>query len=229
MKRKVAIIAAHPDDEVLGCGGTIARHIQEHDEVYVLIVAEGVTSRDGARDRESRKDDLSALAQSAYRANEILGTTSLTIGDLPDNRLDTISLLDLVKQVETFLAKHKPQIVYTHHAGDVNIDHKILHRAVVTACRPVPNQCVQTLLFFETVSSTEWQTRGSGDFFMPDWFVDISKSVDKKITALQAYESEMRDWPHPRSIKAVEHLAFWRGATAGFGAAEAFVLGRHIR
>lgn len=226
MRNKVAVIAAHPDDEVLGCGGTIVRHVREGDEVHVLIMAEGITSRDIVRDRESRRDELSVLAQSAQRANDILGTASLTINEFPDNRLDTIALLDLIKTVEVFLDSCQSQIVYTHHAGDVNIDHCRLHQAVVTACRSIPGQRVDTLLFFETASSTEWQTSESAPMFIPNWFVDITDTLSTKVEALRAYAQEMRPWPHARSVEALEHLARWRGATAGFHAAEAFILGR---
>lgn len=120
-----------------------------------------------------------------------------------------------------------PEVIYTHHAGDVNIDRQRIHEAVVTACRPVPHQHLKTLLFFEIPSSTEWQTAGSAQPFLPNWFVDISQTLEKKIAALKIYSPEMCEWPHARSIKAVEHLACWRGASIGCEAAEAFVLGRY--
>lgn len=226
---KVLIIAAHPDDEVLGCGGTIARHVQSRDEVHVLILAEGLTSRDKERERDKRADELSALAQAAREAGRILGVQSVELHDFPDNRMDSLELLDVVKVIEAAIDKYKPDAVYTHHAGDVNIDHRIVHQAVVTACRPLPGQCVKTLLFFEVLSSTEWQTPGSAPAFMPNYFVEISDFLDKKLKALEAYRNEMRDWPHPRSLKAVEHLARWRGASAGVEAAEGFILGRKLK
>jgi len=225
---QILIVAAHPDDEVLGCGGTIAKHVQNGDKVNVLILAEGVTSRDKVREREHRAGELSQLAQAAQEAGRILGVHSLDLHDFPDNRMDSVDLLDVVKVVEAAIDKYKPGMVYTHHAGDVNIDHHIVHRAVVTACRPVPGQCVRTLLFFEVPSSTEWQTPGSAPVFTPNYFADISNCWEKKLQALKAYESEMRPWPHPRSLSAVEHLARWRGAMVGVAAAEGFVLGRNI-
>ena len=228
MNNIIAVIAAHPDDEILGCGGTIAEHVKAGDEVHVLILAEGVTSRDNQCDRYAHVPELSELVEAAHSANKILGTTSLTMESLPDNRLDSLNRLDIVKIIEAFVEKHQPTTTYTHHAGDVNIDHRIIHEAVVTACRPVPGRIVRTLLFFEIASSTEWQTSGSAPFFCPNWFVDISETLDKKLEALQAYHSEMRSWPHARSVEALEHLARWRGATVGVEAAEAFILGRNI-
>jgi len=225
---QILIIAAHPDDEVLGCGGTIAKHLQNGDEVHVLILAEGVTSRDEVRERESRAGELSQLAQAAQEAGRILGVKSVELYDFPDNRMDSVDLLDVVKVVERAIDKYKPDMVYTHHAGDVNIDHRIVHQAVVTACRPLPGQCVKTLLFFEVPSSTEWQIPGSAPAFLPNYFVDISDCLDKKFQALKAYESEIRSWPHPRSLTAVEHLARWRGSMVGVEAAEGFVLGRKL-
>ncbi len=224
----ILVVAAHPDDEVLGCGGTMAKHIQNGDEVNVLILAEGLTSRDEQREREKRLDELSNLAEAAHEANRLLGAQSLTLYDFPDNRMDSVDLLDIVKVIEAAIDQYSPDVVYTHHAGDVNIDHRIVHQAVVTACRPIPGQCVKTLLFFEVPSSTEWQTAGSAPSFLPNYFVDIGGNMNLKIQALEAYASEMRVWPHPRSIKAVEYLARWRGATVGVEAAEGFMLGRQL-
>ncbi|MCK4462652.1 MAG: PIG-L family deacetylase [candidate division Zixibacteria bacterium] len=225
----VLVLAAHPDDEVLGCGASMARHVREGDSVHVVILAEGVTSRDKKRDRDLRDEDLSALSEAAKRANALLGVESLSMGNLPDNRLDTVPLLDIVKLVEGYFDTVKPDIVYTHHAGDLNIDHRCIHQAVVTACRPIPGKKpVDTLLFFEVPSSTEWQPPGSAEPFTPDWFTDITDSIDVKLEALKEYSSEMRPWPHARSLEAVEHLARWRGANVGVSAAEAFKLGRKL-
>lgn len=228
MIMNIVVIAAHPDDEVLGCGGTIAKHALQGDKVHVLILAEGATSRNLKRNREQLKNELSELSQAANRASEILGATSLTLHDFPDNRMDSCDLLDIIKVVEQAIVKHQPEIIYTHHCGDVNIDHRRIHEAVVTATRPMPGSTVKTLLFFEIASSTEWQTPGSAPAFVPNWFVDISETLDLKLKALAAYECEMRPFPHARSITALEHLARWRGATVGVEAAEGFVLGRNL-
>lgn len=227
-RNKVLVVAAHPDDEVLGCGGTIAMHAEVGDEVHVLILAEGATGRDPIRDREKRRPELTRLAQSARRAVDILKAKSLTLHDFPDNRMDSVDILDVAKLVESHIKRVRPGIVYTHHAGDLNIDHRRVHEGVVVACRPLPSSAVRTLLFFEAASSTEWRPPASGACFAPNWFVDVSATLGLKLKALDAYRSEMRPWPHPRSRKAVEHLARWRGATAGVDAAEGFVVGRHL-
>jgi len=228
MSNLILVVAAHPDDEVLGCGGTIARHADAGDQVQVLIVAEGATSRQQHRDRSQATDELSALAQAAQQAGAILGAQGVELLGLPDNRLDSLDRLDLIKQIEERIARHQPQVVYVHHSGDVNIDHRRLHEAVVTACRPIPGQPVRRLLSFEVASSTEWQPPGSAPAFQPNWFVDISAQWLRKREALEAYASEMRPWPHARSIEALEHLARWRGAQVGVEAAEAFCLLRQL-
>jgi len=229
MAKTILVVAAHPDDEILGCGATMAKHIQQGDQVHVWILAEGLTSRELVRNRNQHLDQLSELAQAAHAANSVLGVTSLNLHDFPDNRMDSLDRLDVVKKVEELVQLHKPNIVYTHHIGDVNIDHRCIHQAVVTACRPIPgNHLVEQILYFEICSSTEWQTAGSAPAFVPNWFVDVSSTIELKLKSLEAYAGEMRPWPHARSIKAVEHLARWRGASIGTDAAEAFILGRKI-
>jgi LmbE family N-acetylglucosaminyl deacetylase len=161
-------------------------------------------------------------------AGSILGAAGVELLDLPDNRLDSLDRLDLIKRIEERVERHQPECVYVHHAGDVNVDHRRLHEAVVTACRPTPGHVVKRLLSFEVASSTEWQPPGSAQAFQPNWFVDISDQWERKREALEAYSSEMRDWPHARSLKAVEHLARWRGAQVGVEAAEAFCLLRQL-
>ena len=222
------IVAAHPDDEVLGCGGSIAKWSNNGHNVNVLIMAEGATSRDKNRNRNSRKKDLSDLFKSAKKANNILGVKSLTLLDFPDNRMDSLDLLDIVKVVESHIAKLKPDVVVTHHSNDLNIDHQIIHKAVITACRPIPEFPVKLILTFEVPSSTEWQSLTNNFPYSPNWFEDISSTLDLKINALEEYEDEMRNWPHSRSIKAVKHLAKWRGSSVGLEAAESFCLIRNI-
>lgn len=222
----VLAVVAHPDDEILGCGATLARHAALGDNVHVLILAEGVTSRAGQRDRSAHAHALSELGAAAQRAGKAVGASSVTLHDLPDNRMDTVDLLGVVKIVESHVERTRPHVVYTHHAGDLNVDHQVTHRAVITACRPLPASSLHALLFFEVCSSTEWAI---GQPFAPNWFVDVSAHLADKLVALDVYASEMRPWPHPRSREAVEALARWRGATAGVDAAEAFVLGRAVR
>jgi N-acetylglucosamine malate deacetylase 1 len=225
---RVLVVAAHPDDEILGCGATLALHAQRGDRVHVLILAEGATSRSQQRNPADCQEHLSALAQAAQTAGTILGVTSVQLHQFPDNRMDSCDLLDIVKVVEREIQEFQPNIVYTHHCGDVNIDHRRTHEAVITAARPLPNSPVKTLLFFEIASSTEWQTSHSAPPFVPNWFVDISTTLELKREALAVYANEMRDWPHPRSLPALEYLARWRGATVGVVAAEAYILGRHL-
>ena len=222
------VVAAHPDDEILGSGATIAKHSQQGDAVHVVILAEGITSRDHRPDREKRQEELTALKEAARRANGILGAASVKLHDFPDNRMDSCALLDIVKVVESAVSERHPEVIYTHHAGDLNVDHRRVHEAVVTSGRPSPGYGHRRLLFFEVASSTEWQTPGSGVIFAPTWYVDVSGTLGLKVKALEAYQSELRPFPHPRSIAAVEHLARWRGATVGVPAAEAFVLGRNV-
>jgi LmbE family N-acetylglucosaminyl deacetylase len=222
------VIAAHPDDEVLGCGATIARLVSEGWAVHILIAAEGATSRSSQRNLTEYGQQLSDLEECTQKANQILGSTSVKLLGFPDNRMDKLVLLDIVKQLEEELKTYKPSLVFTHHAGDVNIDHQILHHAVITACRPQPGFSVKSLLFFEVPSSTEWRPSGSSLPFVPNYFWDVSMYMEKKIQALDAYKPEMRDFPHPRSIRAINHLAGWRGASVGCEAAEAFMLGRTV-
>jgi LmbE family N-acetylglucosaminyl deacetylase len=218
---KVLVVAAHPDDEVLGCGATIARHAAAGDEVRVLILAEGITSR-------GKSAGLARLRRSAQAANRRLGVRKLELGRFPDNRMDGEDLLDVVRFIERRVDAFAPALVYTHHAGDLNVDHQVTHRAVLTACRPLPGSSVVRILCFEVPSSTEWQSPAAAPTFAPNWFCDVSATLAVKLDALRAYAGEMRKWPHPRSLSAVEHLARWRGATVGVDAAEAFVLARAV-
>lgn len=226
-EERVLVVAAHPDDEVLGCGGTIAWHRKAGDHVTVLIMADGITSR--ATGSGVMAEALEARRRSAQHANDILGVSELTLLSYPDNRMDAAVLLDIVQDIEKVLARCRPTTVYTHHRGDVNIDHARVHDAVVAACRPQPKHSVRKLLFFETPSSTEWRPPASRSIFAPNWFVDISASLSSKQEAMAAYAVELHDFPHPRSFQAVEHLARWRGASVGLSAAEAFELGRLIQ
>ena len=226
MPQTILILAAHPDDEVLGCGGTIAKLADEGAIIHVAFLADGVFSRVG--ETAIQQEELNVRRAAAQEACSILGVRSVSFGNFPDNRMDTVALLDITKAAEKLIAEHQPNTVFTHHAGDVNIDHRRMHEAVVTACRPQHGHPVKTLLCFEVPSSTEWQPPGSATAFMPNWFVDITASLERKLTALDAYASELRPWPHPRSRQGVEHLARWRGATIGVDAAEAFMLGRQL-
>ena len=221
--KTVLVIGAHADDEVLGCGGTMARLAAEGAEVHVLLLADGETSRQGAGDAHK-----AARNRAAEEAAGILGCKSSVTHDFPDNRLDSVDLLDIVKVVEANIAALKPDTVFAHHNGDVNIDHRRVHDAVLAACRPQPGHPVRQLLFYEVASYTECRPPNSGMPFLPNTFFDISGTLAAKRKALEAYGAEMRPFPHARSLEAVEALARWRGATVGVAAAEAFMLGRSI-
>ncbi|MBT6671962.1 MAG: PIG-L family deacetylase [Lentimicrobiaceae bacterium] len=226
--KTILIVAAHPDDEVLGCGASIAKWSNAGESVHVLIMSEGATSRGSVRDVNMNSTELSLLSKSANLAGKILGTSSVKLLGLPDNRMDSLDRLDIIKLVEKEVDRLKPHTVVTHHGGDLNIDHRIIYESVITACRPQPGHVVKRLLTFEVVSSTEWQPSGSNSVFRPNWFEDVSITIDRKIEALKEYEMEMRQWPHARSLQNIEYLAKYRGASVGCAAAEAFMLIREI-
>lgn len=226
-REPILVVAAHPDDEVLGCGGTIARMASEGRAVHVLLLADGETSR-AQTPATIPAEQLAARQQAARLASGLLGCTSLELKAMPDNRMDGVELLQVVQQIEESVRRYSPAAVLTHHAGDVNIDHRVVHEAVIAACRPQPGHSVRRLLFFEVPSSTEWRPAGSADAFVPNSFVDISATLVTKLKALEVYASELRAFPHPRSLQAVQALAHWRGASVGVAAAEAFILGREI-
>jgi len=220
----ILIAVAHADDEVLGCGGAIARHVDQGDSVYLLIAADGVSSRDICSSNFTNSISRhSALEKSC----QILGVKKTYELNFPDNRLDSIPLLDLVKKIEKVIMEINPEIIYTHHSGDLNVDHGVVFNAVMVASRPLPGINLNTLLTFEVVSSTEW---GAGSAtFKPNFFIDIDKYWPLKWEALMAYNSEMRPFPHPRSFLNIDCLSRLRGASAGMLRAEAFYLVRHTR
>ncbi len=219
-KSSVLVIAAHADDEVLGCGGTIALHAHQGDDVRVLLFTDGIGARGiiSPNDVEDRK-------VAAREAACLLGVRDVFFKSYADNRMDDAGLLDIVRDIEAVTSVYAPDVIYTHHGGDVNIDHSRVHEAVLAACRPQPGGALKLLLFFETPSSTEWRPAASSPAFSPNWYNDISQTLQLKMSALACYHQELREFPHPRSLVAVGHLAAWRGATVGVEAAEAFELG----
>jgi len=225
--RSILIVAAHPDDEVLGCGGTMAACSKKGDDVYLLILGEGITSRDKKRDREKRDRQIKELKKQVRAAGKTLGVKKTFIFDFPDNRFDTVPLLDIIKTIEKIKKEVRPDVVYTHHDGDLNIDHQITFRAVMTAFRPLKNEQVKEIYSFEVPSSTEWGMDTSS-CFRPDCFMNIKGTINKKIKALKAYSGEIRDFPHPRSAEAVEILARYRGVNVGLEYAEALKVVRQV-
>jgi LmbE family N-acetylglucosaminyl deacetylase len=224
----VLIVAAHPDDEILGCGGTMARLAREGHEVRIAILAEGMSSRYPQRE-DADQQQLRHLHARAQQAADKVGAKELVLCKLPDNRLDTVPLLDVVKLVEELVTRFHPEVVYTHHPGDLNVDHGVVHRAVLTATRPLAGQCVREIYAFEVPSSTEWAFQRLEPSFRPNVFVDITATLETKIEALACYDTETRKFPHPRSAEALRAIATRWGSVAGLVAVEAFELIRSVR
>ncbi len=225
---RILVIAAHPDDEVLGCGATAARLVAEGHEVHFAILGEGITARCRQRG-DTDTPQLSALHQQAQAAAAKVGVKNVILHKLPDNRLDTLPLLEVVKIIEELVDRLKPEVIYTHHGGDLNIDHAVIHRAVLTATRPLAGQMVREIYAFEVPSSTEWAFQRLEPAFRPNVFVDVTRTLEAKIAAMECYESERRKFPHPRSPEALRAIAVRWGSVAGCGAAEAFELVRSVR
>jgi LmbE family N-acetylglucosaminyl deacetylase len=225
---KVLAVAAHPDDEELGCGGTMARLAREGLAVHVAIMAEGITSRHSQRS-DADAEELSRLHQQAKAAAAQLGSKEVRLFKLPDNRLDTVPLLDIVKLVKDLIEELQPEVIYTHHPGDLNVDHGVVHRAVLTATRPLPGLSVREIYAFEVPSSTEWAFQRLEPVFRANVFVDVSETLEAKLGTLACYEGEGRPFPHPRSPEAVRAVAVRWGSVAGCEAAEAFEVVRMVR
>lgn len=225
----ILVVAAHPDDEVLGCGGTIVRHARKGDEVYCLILGEGITSRGKQQDKAEGKDEVDQLRAQSKKAAQVLGIKEIFFRDLPDNRFDTVPMLDIVKMIENMIDELQPDTIYTHHGADLNIDHQIAQRAVLTASRPLKDCPVKEIYAFEVPSSTEWTFDQSERAFHPNVFIDITETLETKVQAMQLYESEVRAFPHPRSPDALRAIASRWGSVVGLEAAEAFQLIRTIR
>lgn len=217
--KNVLVVAAHPDDEVLGCGGTIARMAEMGKKVTVVILGEGKTSRLDRRDPSLVSDEISQLKKEAQKASSILGVDHLVQKSFPDNRFDSVDLLDMIKTLEHIKSEVRPDLVFTHYREDLNIDHQVVSQAVLTAFRPLPEERAKAICFFETLSSTEWNPL---EKFSPNVFVDISSTLEDKVRAMEAYQSEICRFPHPRSAEGIRSLASRRGSMIGVSYAEAF-------
>ena len=225
---KILVIAAHPDDEVLGCGGTIARMSNEGHNISIAILGEGITSRYFHRE-DADKKMVQDLHEHSHQVAKMLGSNDLQMFDLPDNRFDTVPLLDIVKIIEGHIEKINPDYVYTHHFSDLNFDHVLTNRATLIATRPLENSSVKTVLSYEVPSSTEWAFQTTRLGFQPNVFVDVTKTLDTKIEAMKIYDGENREFPHPRSSESLRAIACRWGSVSGLKAAEAFELIRHIQ
>lgn len=219
---KVLVIGAHPDDELLGAGGTAAKHALAGDSVVLAILCEGESTRYGSQ-RRSVVSDQSRMAAS------ILGAETIVIRDLPDQRLDTLPISVVAREVESLVKEHLPNIVYTHFIGDLNRDHRVIAEATLIATRPYSAPSVAEVWMFETPSSTEWGEAGIPISFTPTMFVDITQTLAKKLDALLCYEAEVRDSPHPRSVYGLTTRAAHWGSINGTTAAEAFMPVRVLR
>ena len=227
----ILIIAAHPDDEVLGMGGTIAKHTSQKDDVTIIYMATGVTAR---REHEVKnipkkvqevwQQDIEKLRQDAKKSAKLLNVENVRFYDFPDNEMDGIQLLQVVKVIEKEIGKVKPDRIYTNHYSDLNVDHKVVFNATLTACRPSGSP-VKELLTFEVLSSTEWSYPYN---FNPNYFINIEKHLEKKIKAMELFTSEIRKFPHPRSSENIKHVASSWGTVSGFNAAEAFEIIRRF-
>ena len=219
-KNKILIIAAHPDDEILGCGGAILKYKKTH-QIKTVFLTDGVSARN-----KSKK-------YKAIRKKECLNLFKYLNIDIPiflnfpDNQLDKLPLLKIIKKIEQVIKKYKPHTVFTHFENCLNIDHQIAYRATITACRPLKDISVKKILSYEVLSSTDWAQSQKKNFH-PNWFIDISNEIKEKILSLKYYKSELRKYPHSRSIKAVESLAKIRGVSSGCKFAEAFILIRNV-
>ncbi len=226
MNKKILIVVAHPDDEVLGVGGTAIKHVRNGDDVYCLILGKGVEARLDKKEIAENVgiDNEKKRNISSFNSGKIIGFKEMFFLDFPDNRFDSVDLIDITKEIELFVDKIQPDIIYTHYENDLNIDHRKTFEAVITACRPCNDNCPKEIYCFEVLSSTEWQLKGKK--FMPNVYVDISKEIDKKIQAIEEYKEELREWPHSRSIEGVKTLAKFRGLESGKKYAEGFYLVR---
>ena len=217
----ILVIATHPDDEVLGCGGTIACHTDRDDEVHVLIVTRGTPDIFQAEQVEETRQELQA-------AHQVLGVHQAHFLDFPAPKLDKIPGHELADSIRKALYSIQPDTVYLPHRGDIHADHRAVYYATLVAARPVNNCSVRRLLCYETLSETEWAPPFGDDIFIPTVFVDISRYMDRKLQAMACYHSQLKQPPHPRSLQSIESLARLRGGTANLHAAEAFMLVREI-
>lgn len=215
---RVLVIAAHPDDEVIGCGGTIAKYAREGNDVYLCIVTKGYTPDWSA-------EYLKTMEQEIQQVSEALGIRKTYRLGFPTVKLDTIPQKELNDSILKITAEVNPEIVYIHHKGDLNKDHRLIFDAALVATRPINNK-IKKILSYETLSNTEWGQ--PIEPFVPNVYVDISETIDKKMEAMKIYESELKAYPHPRSLEVIEALAKKRGSEAGVKFAEAFMLLREL-
>lgn len=228
--KKIMIVVAHPDDELLGLGATMHKLINNYNvQTHVVILGEGITSRSDVRDVKVWEEELRIHRKNIKAAQSAIGYHSTSMYEFPDNRFDSVAILDIIKVIEKEKQAFHPDVIFTHHGGDVNIDHQRTFESVITACRPMQNEQVKTIITFETPSGTEWRVSIDPRHFLPNLFFSVSeKDIDAKIKGMESYEFEKRAYPHPRSPQALKIQAQRWGITVGTGFAEAFCLVRGI-
>lgn len=231
-KDKILVIVAHADDEAIGCGGTLLKHTNNGDEIRIIYMTDGVGARgenNSAENSLSKSNSASKNRLSAQlQACQQLKVNKFYNFDFPDNSMDQVALIEVTQAIEPIINEFQPSIIYTHHGGDLNIDHRIVHQAVLTACRPQPDMSIKKILSFEVNSSTEWASTSMSSPFLPNYFVDISGYCNDKQQLLEKYHQEMMPYPHTRSIEAISYLNNVRGSAIGVESAEAFMLIRAI-
>lgn len=235
---KILVIVAHPDDEILGMGGTLKKLTMKKNSIKVVFLATGISARRSNDYKSNTKykidknlvNEMNAqikkLRLDAKKALKIVGVKDIEFFDFPDNEMDKISNLEITKTIEKIIQKFKPETVYTHTKKDVNVDHRAIFNAVITATRPTKNSNLKKVITFEVPSSSEWYF---GDNFSPNIFIDIKKELSYKIKAIQAYKNELKKFPHPRSPEALDAISKRWGSVSGFEAAEAFELIRELQ
>lgn len=221
---------AHPDDEVLGPGATMHRLIKDYGcVVRAVILGEGITSRSDTRNLEEWHEQLKVHKANIETARRYIGYESVGVYDFPDNRFDSIALLDIIKVIETEKAEFNPDFIFTHHGGDVNVDHQKTFEAVITATRPMAHEKTSSIITFETMSGTEWRASSDPKQFIPNLFFEVSEqALVAKIKAMESYEFERRPYPHPRSPEALRIRAQMWGVANGLAFAEAFQIIRSV-
>lgn len=220
--KNILIIAAHPDDEVLGCGGLIALESEKGNRCYVLFLTDGSGNRYDSEDKKK-------LLQNVQEANSTLGTFKVIHEAFPNQALDTVPVTTVAQCLERHISEIKPDEIYTHHSGDLNRDHQIVYEATMVACRPLPGQSVKNIYSYYAPSSTEWHFTEGEKPFIPNVFVDIECSIEKKNAAMHCYQTECKNYPHPRSLESLRVYANYWGVTVGIECAEPFKLIRSLR
>lgn len=224
---RVLVIAAHPDDEVLGLGGTIAKYVKAGAEVAVLIVTDGSSAQ--YRDNGRLKEIIAVKKRETSNCAEVLGVKHIFYGELPDMKLDVTPHIEINRVIENVINDFRPTVAFTHFIGDVNKDHRCVYESTLVACRPTSEQCIKRLFLYSVPSSTEWNVQNTTNVFLPNWYEDISgEFAEKKYRAMECYKTELRNYPHPRSIQYLRTADIAEGNRVGLLAAESFILLRSI-